>query len=81
MVIFPSESGLYVLVWGKEIQGSMRVRHFDDRTSMIAMLENLHLISPQQAKELDSFVFIDSCPLYSPEIDEDNLEAHGFHRA
>jgi hypothetical protein len=78
MVIFPSEDGFNVLVWGKWAQGSMRVRHFENRTTMIALLETLGLISAQQAKDLEKFGFIDSCPLYSGEIDEEILVAHGF---
>ncbi len=81
MVIFPNEDGFNVLVWGKWAQGSMRVRHFDNRTTMIALLESLRLITAQQAKELEGFGFIDSCPLYSTEIDEDSLAAHGFQIA
>ena len=78
MIIFPSEDGFNVLVWGKWTAGSMRVRHFDNRTTMIALLETLGLISPQEAKELEEFGFTDSCPLYSGEIDEEILAAHGF---
>ncbi len=59
----------------------MRVRRFDDRASMIALLENLRLITPQEAQELEHFASTDSCPLYSAEIDEDSLVAHGFHAA
>jgi hypothetical protein len=40
MVIFPGEHGLDVLIWGRRTQGTMRHRHFDCRTSMIAMLES-----------------------------------------
>jgi CRISPR-associated endonuclease Csn1 len=54
---------------------------FDNRTTMIALLETLRLISPQEARELEQFDFLDSCPLYSAEIDEDTLAAHGFHSA
>lgn len=79
MVIFPEEDGLDVVIWGKWTQGSMRVRHFDNRTSMIAMLANLGLLSSQQAQELESFVFTDHCPIYSSEIDEEILVAHDFH--
>jgi len=81
MVIFPSEDGFNVAIWGKWTQGSMRVRPFDNRTSMIATLEDLRLITSPQAQELENFVFTNSCPLYSSEIDEDSLEAHGFRRA
>jgi hypothetical protein len=81
MVIFPSEDGFNVLVWGKKAEGSMRVRRFDNRTTMIALLEDLRLVTPQQAKDLEQFGFTDSCPLYSAEIDEDSLAAHGFEVA
>lgn len=81
MVIFPSEDGLDVVIWGKWAQGSMRHRHFDNRTSMIAMLENLLLLSSDDARSLESFVFTDHCPLYSSEIEEEVLAAHGFRSA
>lgn len=81
MIVFPSDDGFNVLIWGKWARGSMRVRSFDNRTSMIALLENLRLISPQAAQELENFDFIDSCPLYSSDIDEETLEAHGFQIA
>lgn len=81
MVIFPGEDGLDVVIWGKWAQGSMRHRHFDNRTSMIAMLENLRLLSTDEARKLESFVFTDYCPLYSSEIEEEVLAAHGFRSA
>jgi hypothetical protein len=81
MVIFPSEDGFNVLVWGRWAEGSMRVRRFDNRATMIALLENLRLITPKQAKELEQFGFTDSCPLYSADADEASLVAHGFHVA
>ena len=81
MVIFPSEDGFNVIVWGKWAEGSMRVRHFDNRTTMIALLETLGLITTKQAKDLEEFGFTDSCPLYSAEIDEESLAAHGFQSA
>jgi hypothetical protein len=81
IIILPSEDGLNVVLWGQWVQGSMRIRYFADRTNMIATLENLRLITPQQSKVLEQFVFSDSCPLYSAEIDEQTLEAHGFHLA
>jgi hypothetical protein len=81
MIVFPSEDGFNVLVWGKSTGGAMRVRSFDNRSSMIALLENLRLISPQAAQELENFPFLDSCPLYSSDdIDEASLESHGFRR-
>ena len=81
MVIFPSEDGFNVLVWGNWAAGSMRVRSFDNRAMMIATLENLRLITPEQAEELEQLGFTDSCPLYSADADEDSLAAHGFHVA
>ena len=48
---------------------------------MIALLQNLQLIGPEEAQELEEFTFLSSCPLYSAEIDEETLEAHGFRRA
>lgn len=81
MAIFPGEDGLDVVIWGKWTQGSMRVRHFDDRMSTIGMLESLRLLSPQDAQEMENFVYTDHCPLYSSEIDEDVLAAHGFTSA
>jgi hypothetical protein len=80
MVIFPNEDGFNVLIWEKWAEGSMRIRRFDNRASMIALLENLRLITSQQAKELDAFSFTHSCPLYSIEINEEMLTAHGFRR-
>ncbi len=58
----------------------MRVRHFDNRTSMIALLEILHLLTPQEAHELENFVVTDYCPIYSCEVEEETLAAHGFPR-
>jgi len=78
MIIFPGEDGLDVVIWGKWTQGSMRCRHFDDRTGMIATLENLHLLSSEDATRLEQFVFLDHCPIYSSEIEENVLAAHGF---
>jgi hypothetical protein len=78
MIIFPGEDGLDVVIWGKWTQGSMRHRHFDDRTGMISMVENLHLLSWEDARKLEDFVFLDHCPIYSSEIEEDVLAAHGF---
>ncbi len=78
MIIFPGEDGLDVVIWGKWTQGSMRYRHFDDRSGMIAMLENLRLLSSEDGRKLEEFVFLDHCPIYSSEIEEDVLAAHGF---
>jgi len=81
MVIFPGEDGLDVVIWGKWTQGTMRHRHFDCRTDMIALLKDLRLVTAEEAEKLESFVFTDHCPLYSGEIDEEVLAAHGFQSA
>jgi hypothetical protein len=81
MIVLPNEDGFNVLIWEKQIEGSIRVRRFDNRSSMIALLTGLRLITPEQAQELEHFDFVDSCPLYSPEIDEESLAAHDFHPA
>jgi hypothetical protein len=78
MIVFPCEEGLDVVIWGKWTQGSMRCRHFDSRSDMIAVLANLRLISQEEADRLDKFDFKDSCPLLSSDIDQEVLEAHGF---
>ncbi|HEY2467303.1 MAG TPA: hypothetical protein VGI45_05625 [Terracidiphilus sp.] len=78
MIVFPSDDGFNVLVWGKSTGGGMRVRSFDNRTIMISLLENLRLITPQAARELETFEFLDSCPLYSSDVEEATLDAHGF---
>jgi hypothetical protein len=78
LVIFPADDGLNVVVWGKWATGSMRVRHFENRAEMVAELQALSLIQSDDAKQLDEFVFTDSCPLYTAEIDEAVLEEHGF---
>lgn len=81
MIVLPSENGFNVLIWGKSSGDSMRVRSFNDRASMIALLENLRLLCPQEARELENLDFIDSCPLYRiDDIDEASLDAHGFRR-
>lgn len=77
-VVLPSDTGFNVLVWVAGSGGSMRVQSFDNRTTMIALLECLHLITPQAARDLESFDFLDSCPIYSSAVDEATLEAHGF---
>jgi hypothetical protein len=81
LVIFPSDDGFNVLVWGKWSEGSMRVRHFDNRTVMIALLQDLCLITLEEAQKLEQCSFTDSCPLYSADTDEETLIAHGFGRA
>ncbi|ADV83678.1 hypothetical protein [Terriglobus saanensis] len=78
MTIFPGEDGLDVLIWGRWSHGSMRYRHFDDRTCMIATLKNLGLLSSEHARKLEAFVFANHCPIYSSEIEETVLAAHGF---
>jgi hypothetical protein len=81
LIIFPNEDGFNVAVWGAWTEGTMRIRSFDNRTTMIALLEHLQLIGLGEAQELEEFTFLNSCPLYSTEIDEETLEAHGFRRA
>jgi hypothetical protein len=81
MVIFPSEEGFNVLVWGKWTEGSMCIRSFDNRETMISLLENLRLLTHEEAQKLEQCGFTDSCPLYSTEADEGTLVAHGFRRA
>ena len=78
MIVFPGEEGLDVVIWGKWTQGSMRFRHFNSRTDMIAVLTNLRLLNQEDAQRLEGFEFKDSCPLYSSEIEQEVLEAHGF---
>lgn len=80
MIVLPREDGFSVLIWEKWTEGSMRVRRFENRTVMIATLESLRLISLREAKELKDHSFMDTCPLYSSEIDEAILAEHGFHR-
>jgi hypothetical protein len=80
LIVFPNEDGFNVAVWGAWTEGSIQVRSFDNRTTMIALLENLQLIGPREAQELEEFTFLSSCPLYSAEIDEETLEAHGVRR-
>lgn len=81
MVIFPGEDGLDVVISGKGEKATMRHRHFDCRTSMIAMLESLRLLTPEDGQKLEDFVFINSCPMCSAEVQEDVLAAHGFQSA
>ncbi len=81
IIIFPGEDGLDVVICGKGEKATMRHRHFDCRTSMIAMLENLRLLTPEDGQKLEDFVFLNSCPMYSAEIQEDVLAAHGFQSA
>jgi hypothetical protein len=80
MIVFPSEDGFNVLVLGKSASDPMRVRSFDNRASMIALLENLQLLTLESARELENFDFLNSCPLYTSDVDEATLEAHGFRR-
>jgi hypothetical protein len=81
MIIFPGEDGLDVVIWGKWTQGSMRYRHFDDRTGMIAVLRDLRLLTSEEAEKLEDFVFTNHCPLYTAEIAEEVLVAHSFRSA
>jgi len=78
LVIIPNDNGLNVLVWGKWTAGSMRVRHFENRTEMATLLLSLGLITTEDANGLENFAFTDSCPLFSAEIEEEILGAHGF---
>lgn len=75
------KDGLNVVVWGKWTKGSMRVRRFRSRSGMIETLESLGLVSRKDREALESFVYTDTCPLYSVEIDESVLAAHGFEAA
>jgi hypothetical protein len=81
LIIFPYEDGFNVAVWGAWTEGTMRVRSFDNRTTMIACLENLRLIRPEDVHDLENFTFMKACPIYVAEIDQEALEAHGFRRA
>lgn len=81
LIIIPGDDGLIVVVWGKWLRGSMRVRHFASRTSMITTLQNLELITPKDAPHLENCTFTDFCPLFSSEIDEETLAQHGFEPA
>jgi hypothetical protein len=81
LVIFPIEDGFQVVVWGVWAEGSIRARSFDNRATMIALLQNLQLIDAKEAQGLEQFTFLNSCPLYSAEIDDEILKAHGFHKA
>ncbi len=78
MTIFPGEDGLDVVIWGQSMRDTIRHRHFDDRTGMIATLENLGLLNSEEGQKLEGFVFLEHCPVYSTEIEEDVLAAHGF---
>lgn len=78
LVIFPAENGLNVVVWGKWTKGTMRVRHFENRTEMVETLKALRLIGPSECQTLEKFEFADSCPLFSAEIEEVVLAEHGF---
>ncbi len=80
LIIFPYEDGFNVAVWGPWTEGSMCVRSFDNRAEMIALLANLRLIGSEDVQELEDFTFMKSCPIYSTEIDQETLEAHGFRK-
>lgn len=81
LVIIPADNGRNVVVWDKWAVDSMRVRNFENRTDIIATLETLGLVTAKEASELEHFPFTDSCPLFSAEVDEDTLAAHGFDNA
>ena len=81
VVIFPGDEGFNVVIWGKWVQGSMRVRHFETRTNMVATLSSLGIINSEEAQLLEHFTFEDTCPLFSAEVDEGSLEGHGFSAA
>jgi len=81
LAILPAEDGLNVIVWAKWATGTMRVRHFQNRSEMIETLVGLRLIGLADGEGLGSFVFSDTCPLFSSEIDEAVLAAHGFEIA
>lgn len=81
LIVFPNEDGFNVLLWQTDAKGSMRVRTFGDRGTMIAALETIRLISSKEARQLEDLSFMDSCPLYTSEIDEPTLVAHGFEVA
>jgi hypothetical protein len=81
VIVFPNEDGLTVLVWGKWAQGSMRVRRFDGRETMISTLQDLKLISPDEAVILEDVTFENSCPLFFSEIEEETLAKNDFGTA
>lgn len=81
LIVLPGDDVLTVVIWGKWRQGTMRVRQFETRTSMVSVLENLGLLSSKQAGELLHYTFAESCPLFSAEIDEETLVSHGFRLA
>ncbi len=79
MVIFPGEDdGLDVVISGKGEKATVRDRHFDCRTSMIATLESLRLLTHEAGRKLEDFVFLNGCPIYSAEVEEEVLAANGF---
>jgi hypothetical protein len=41
LIIFPYEDGFHAVVWGSWTEGSMRIRSFDNRTEMIALLARI----------------------------------------
>jgi len=81
LVIFPSDDGLNVVIWGKWAQGSMRTRHFATRGSMIETLLALELIGREDAERIEQSTFEESCPLFNAVIDEASLQDHGFELA
>lgn len=81
VIVFPSEDGLTVLVWGEWAQGSMHMRRFDGRETMISALQDVKLISPDEAAILEDATFENSCPLFFSEIDEQTLAKNDFATA
>jgi hypothetical protein len=80
VIIFPIENSFNVLVAGPWTDFPMRVRSFDNRTTMLAFLENLRLIDPNDVQKLVDFEFLSFCPMFSAEINEEMLEAHEFRK-
>lgn len=78
LVVFPSDNELNVVIWGKWTEGSMRVRQFATRTELIEVLRLLGLLGPDDAICIERCTFEDSCPLFTGEVDEEILSAHGF---
>jgi hypothetical protein len=61
VIIFPTEDSFHVLVAGSWTDFPMRVRSFDNRTTMLAFLENLRLIDPDDVQKLKDFEFLSFC--------------------
>ncbi|WP_420236249.1 hypothetical protein ACOBR2_11455 [Telmatobacter bradus] len=80
IIIFLADDGFNVLISGPLKDVPIRVHSFDNRATMLALLENLHMICPEDVQNLEEYKFLNSCPVYSADIDEEILEAHGFHK-